>query len=426
MNFIDELRWRGMLHDSTPGAEEALASGMTTGYIGFDPTAPSLTIGNYVQLMILSLWQKSGHRPIFLLGGATGRIGDPSGKDKERQLKTAEELDRNLTFQREQAMKFLLFDGGDNSALMLNNYEFYKDMNVLDFLRDVGKNLTVNYMMSKDSVKNRLESGLSFTEFSYQLLQAYDFLCLYRQYDCRFQMGGSDQWGNITSGTEFIRRNVTDSKAYALTTPLLTKADGKKFGKSEEGNIWLDPEMTSPYKFYQFWINADDADLSKFLRYFSMKPREEIVALEASDDPRMVKRELAKELTIRIHSQEAYMAVEDVSTLLFTKKASTEQLFSIGLPSYEAISKEIPSYAFTAAQWTSSITVLDLLTEMTDICVSKGEARRAIKNNAISINKTKIQDPEIVINRDQLIHGCYLLLENGKKNKYLLKLEGEQ
>ncbi|MEL6124267.1 MAG: tyrosine--tRNA ligase, partial [Bacteroidota bacterium] len=265
MNFIDELRWRGMLHDSTPGAEEALASGMTTGYIGFDPTAPSLTIGNYVQLMILSLWQKSGHRPIFLLGGATGRIGDPSGKDKERQLKTAEELDRNLTFQREQAMKFLQFDGGDNSALMLNNYEFYKDMNVLDFLRDVGKNLTVNYMMSKDSVKNRLESGLSFTEFSYQLLQAYDFLCLYRQYDCCFQMGGSDQWGNITSGTEFIRRNVTDSKAYALTTPLLTKADGKKFGKSEEGNIWLDPEMTSPYKFYQFWINADDADLSKFL-----------------------------------------------------------------------------------------------------------------------------------------------------------------
>ncbi len=289
MNFVEELRWRGMLHDSTPGAEEKLATGMTTGYIGFDPTAPSMTIGNYVQLMILSLWQKCGHQPILLLGGATGRVGDPSGKDKERQLKGTEELDRNLQFQKQQAMKFLNFEDGTNKAITVNNYDFYKEMNVLDFLRDVGKNLTVSYMMSKDSVKNRLETGLSFTEFSYQLLQAYDYQFLYQNYNCRFQMGGSDQWGNITSGTEFIRRNIPGAKAYALTTPLLTKADGKKFGKSEEGNIWLDPEMTSPYKFYQFWINADDADLSKFLRYFSFKSRDEIIALEESEDRRAAK-----------------------------------------------------------------------------------------------------------------------------------------
>jgi len=298
MDFIEELTWRGMLQDSTPGVKDILNKGMNTGYIGFDPTAPSLTIGNYVQLMILSFWQRSGHQPIFLLGGATGRIGDPSGKDKERQLKTEEELDKNLSFQRKQAEKFLNFDDGPNKALMVNNYDFYKDMNVLDFLRDVGKNLTVNYMMSKDSVKNRLESGLSFTEFSYQLLQANDFLSLYKNYNCKFQMGGSDQWGNITSGTEFIRRNIEGGKAYAITTPLLTKADGKKFGKSEEGNLWLDPNMTSPYKFYQFWINADDADLAKFYRYFSFKTKEEIESDEQSLDPRSLKKKLAEELTM--------------------------------------------------------------------------------------------------------------------------------
>ena len=421
MNFVEELRWRGMLHDSTPGAEEKLATGMTTGYIGFDPTAPSMTIGNYVQLMILSLWQKCGHQPILLLGGATGRVGDPSGKDKERQLKGTEELDRNLQFQKQQAMKFLNFEDGTNKAITVNNYDFYKEMNVLDFLRDVGKNLTVSYMMSKDSVKNRLETGLSFTEFSYQLLQAYDYQFLYQNYNCRFQMGGSDQWGNITSGTEFIRRNIPGAKAYALTTPLLTKADGKKFGKSEEGNIWLDPEMTSPYKFYQFWINADDADLSKFLRYFSFKSRDEIIALEESEDRRAAKETLAQELTIRVHSEAAYNAVEEVSTLLFNKKASTEQLKGISKGAYEAIGNEIQSFSIPVDFFSSEGNILDLITDQTGICNSKGEARRALKNNAISINKVKVQDEGLRLMHEDLIHGKYLILENGKKNKYLIK-----
>ncbi len=322
MNFIEELRWRGMLHDMTPGAEEYLSDKKITGYIGFDPTAPSMTIGNFVQLMILKLFQLSGHKPIVLMGGATGRIGDPSFKENERDLKSYEELDKNLSFQMEQVKKLLEFEG-DNAALIVNNLDFYKNMNVLDFLRDVGKTLTVNYMMSKDSVKNRLETGLSFTEFSYQLLQAYDFQLLHEKYNCHLQMGGSDQWGNITSGTEFIRRN-TEGKAYAVTTPLLTKADGSKFGKSEQGNIWLDPDMTSPYQFYQFWINSDDADISKYLRYFSLKPRTEVERLEAllADDPRAVKAVLAEELTTRVHSAEEAESARQVSMLLFGRDAS--------------------------------------------------------------------------------------------------------
>ncbi len=305
MNFFEELDWRGMLHDYTPGAKEALERESTTAYIGFDPTAKSLTIGNYVQIMLLTLFQKHGHNPIILMGGATGRIGDPSGKDTERILKTEDELDGNLEKQIQQIKKFIDFEG-DHAAKIVNNYDFYKDMNVLDFLRDVGKSITVNYMMSKDSVKNRLKTGLSFTEFSYQLLQAYDFQYLYENHSCMMQMGGSDQWGNITSGAEFIRKN-TGGKAYAITTPLLTKSDGKKFGKSEDGNLWMDPEMTSPYKFYQFWINADDADISKFTRYFTLHTKEEIESREKEnlDDPRMLKKLLAEELTIRVHSNEA-------------------------------------------------------------------------------------------------------------------------
>ncbi|MFT4567458.1 MAG: tyrosyl-tRNA synthetase [Saprospiraceae bacterium] len=422
MNFVDELTWRGMLHDSTPGTEEKLASGMTTGYIGFDPTAPSLTIGNYVQLMVLSLWQQAGHQPVYLAGGATGRIGDPSGKDKERQLKSYEELDRNLAKQQAQARKFLDFDNGVNKALMINNNDFYKDMNILDFLRDVGKNLTVNYMMSKDSVKNRLDSGLSFTEFSYQLLQAYDFLCLYKNYNCTFQMGGSDQWGNITSGTEFIRRNIPGSKAYALTAPLLTKSDGKKFGKSEEGNIWLDPEMTSPYNFYQFWINAADADLPKFLKTFSLKSRDEISSLIANEDVRAVKKELAEEMTVRIHSNTSYEAVLDVSEILFNKNASNEKLRSLGPDTLSAISKEIPNPEMDKGLLSNSCNILDLLTEGTNICTSKGDARRAIKNNAISVNKVKITKDHVVFNSEDALHGSYLMIENGKKNKYLVSL----
>ena len=423
MNFFEELEWRGMLHDATPGTKEALESGAVTAYIGFDPTAKSLTIGNYVQIMLLTLFQRSGHNPIVLMGGATGRIGDPSGKDKERQLKSFDELDNNLAKQVEQMKKFLDF-GGDNPAKIVNNHDFYKEMNVLHFLRDVGKTLTVNYMMSKDSVKNRLETGLSFTEFSYQLLQAYDFQCLYEQFNCTMQMGGSDQWGNITSGTEFIRRN-TDGKAYAATTPLLTKSDGKKFGKSEEGNIWMDPDMTSPYKFYQFWINADDADIPKFTRYFTLHTKEEIEAREAefADDPRMLKKLLSEELTKRVHSVEAYESVLQVSEILFNKKASNEYLKGLSIEALETISSEVTGFEINKAELQTGINIVDLLCEKTDILSSKGETKRAIKNNAISVNKIKITSDEMMVSPENLIKDGYIMIENGKKNKYILSLK---
>lgn len=421
MNFLEELQWRGMLQDMTPGLDEALQHGMITAYIGFDPTAPSLTIGNYVQIMILKLFQLSGHKPIVLMGGATGRIGDPSGKDKERELKSYDELDKNLEFQKLQFHKFLDFDKGTNKAEMVNNLDFYKEMNVLDFLRDVGKTLTVNYMLSKESVQKRLDSGISFTEFSYQLLQAYDFQVLYKKHGCILQMGGSDQWGNITSGTEFIRRNLGE-KAYAATTPLLTKADGTKFGKSTEGNIWLDPNMTSPYKFYQFWINADDADIPKFMRYFTLRSREEVEALEKehADNPRELKRLLAEELTIRIHSEEAHQSVLKVSELLFGRSATRENLLDLSERELETVANEIPTFTVEKSAVANGLNILDLLAEQTQIVTSKGEARRAIQGNAISINKDKISDLEAIINHDALLHGKYMMVENGKKNKYLV------
>ncbi|MEM8907132.1 MAG: tyrosine--tRNA ligase [Bacteroidota bacterium] len=420
MNFLEELKWRGMIHQMTPGTEAQLNDGMVVGYIGFDPTAPSLTIGNYVQVMLLSLFQRAGHKPIVLMGGATGRVGDPSGKDKERELKSYEELDRNLAFQAQQFAKFLDFGDAPNSAILVNNLDFYKDMNVLDFLRDVGKTLTVNYMSSKDSVKKRLETGLSFTEFSYQLLQAYDFQCLYTQRNCRLQMGGSDQWGNITSGTEFIRRNV-DGKANAVTTPLLTKADGSKFGKSEQGNIWLSPEMTSPYQFYQFWINAADADLPSYLRYFTLKSKEEVEAMEAvhRDNPNELKRLLAEELTIRVHSKEDYENVLRVSQLLF-RKANKATLLELNEQSLASVAQEIPSSEIARTALTKGITIIDLLTEQTQLLTSNSEVRKAIKNNAIALNKDKINNHMTIVNEDDLLHGKYLMIENGKKNKFML------
>lgn len=410
-----------MLQDMTPGLEEALNQGMTTAYIGFDPTAPSLTIGNYVQIMILKLFQLAGHKPIVLMGGATGRIGDPSGKDKERELKSYDELDKNLEFQKEQFKKFLDFDNGDNKAIFVNNLDFYKSMNVLDFLRDVGKTLTVNYMMSKESVQKRLETGISFTEFSYQLLQAYDFQVLFQTHNCILQVGGSDQWGNITSGTEFIRRNLGE-KAYAATTPLLTKADGTKFGKSTEGNIWLDPNMTSPYKFYQFWINADDADIPKFMRYFSLKSKEEVENLEAQfgDNPRELKRILAEELTIRIHSQADYESVLKVTDLLFGKNASKEALMDLSERELETVANEIPSFTIDKEAVTNGVNIVDLMSEQTQIVNSKSEARRAIQGNAVSVNKDKISSQDVILNSESLLHGKYLMVENGKKNKYLI------
>lgn len=424
MNFLEELQWRGMLHDMTPGIEEVLAKGPVTAYIGFDPTAPSLTIGNYVQIMLLTLLQRSGHQPIVLMGGATGRVGDPSGKDKERELKTYEELDANTAFQEQQFRKFLDFEGVENPALLVNNLDFYKDMNVLDFLRNVGKTLTVNYMMSKESVKKRIETGISFTEFSYQLLQGYDFQCLFQQHNCILQMGGSDQWGNITSGTEFIRRNLGE-KAYAITTPLLTKSDGRKFGKSEEGNIWLDPEMTSPYKFYQFWINADDADVPNFTRYFTLRSREEIETREEelADNPRELKRLLAEELTIRIHSEEDYRSVLKVSELLFNRKASKEMLLGLEAKELATVAKEIPSFKIDNDLLTNGVNIVDLLAEQTQIVNSKGDARRALKGNAISVNKDKVTSHETIINHEALLHGKYVMVENGKKNKFMLVAE---
>lgn len=421
MNFLEELEWRGMLHDATPGIEEALKENPVTGYIGFDPTAPSLTIGNYVQLMLLTLFQRAGHQPIVLMGGATGRIGDPSGKDKERELKTYDELDRNLHFQSEQVRRFLNFDEADNAPIIVNNLDFYKDMNVLDFLRDVGKTLTVNYMMSKESVKKRLDSGLSFTEFSYQLLQAYDFQVLYKKHQCIVQMGGSDQWGNITSGTEFIRRNLGE-KAYAVTTPLLTKADGSKFGKSAEGNIWLDGELTSPYQFYQFWINAADADIPKFTRYFTLHSKEEIEAreVEFADNPQELKRLLAEELTTRIHGEESYRSVLKVTGLLFNRKASKEQLMELSESELKTVASEIPSFEVPKSAFEGGLDILELLAEQTQIVNSKGEARRAIKGNAISVNKEKISDQELSVSSDALLHGQYLMIENGKKNKFIV------
>ncbi|MCB0557197.1 MAG: tyrosine--tRNA ligase, partial [Phaeodactylibacter sp.] len=373
MNFLEELEWRGMLHDATPGLDEVLAKGKVTGYIGFDPTAPALTIGNFVQIMLLSLFQRSGHQPLVLMGGATGRIGDPSGRDTERELKSFEELDANLEHQKQQIFNLLNFEDGPNKALMVNNLDFYQNMNVLDFMRDVGKTLTVNYMLSKESVQKRLDSGISFTEFSYQLLQAYDFQVLYQKYNCILQMGGSDQWGNITSGGEFIRRNLGE-KAYAVTTPLLTKADGTKFGKSMGGNIWLDPELTSPYQFYQFWINADDADTPKFTRYFTLKSREEIEAREQelAGNPQELKRLLAEELTIRVHSEEDYRSVLRVSELLFGRSATKGQLLELAKGELATVAAEIPSFSVPRELLANGVNIVDLLAEHTEILASKG------------------------------------------------------
>jgi len=421
MNFIEELRWRNMFHQSTESAEDHLSTGMRTGYIGFDPTAPGLTIGNYVQIMILTHFQRAGHRPIVLMGGATGRIGDPSGKDKERELKSEDELDANLSRQREHMMRLLEFGDSGNQAILCNNYDFYKEMNVLDFLRDVGKTLTVNYMLSKDSVQNRLESGISFTEFSYQLLQAFDFQCLFKKYGCTIQMGGSDQWGNITAGTEFIRRNLAE-KAHAITTPLLTKSDGKKFGKSEEGNIWLDPNLTSPYKFYQFWLNSDDKDLPKLMRYFSLKNREEIESLELEfvSNPTALKRILAEELTVRIHSAPVYQSVLNVSELLFNNKASKETLFEMDEKDLATVASEIPRFEVPKSVLTNGVSIVDLMSEVTNMLPSKGEAKRAVQGQAVSVNKEKMGNAEVVINHESLLHGKYIMLENGKKNKMML------
>ncbi|MBK8506497.1 MAG: tyrosine--tRNA ligase [Saprospiraceae bacterium] len=421
IDFLEELRWRGMLHNHTEEIKEVLDAGTVAGYIGFDPTAPSLTIGNYIQVMILHFFQQAGHSPIVLMGGATGRIGDPSGKDKERDLKSYDELDKNLEHQVEQFRRLLNFEQGNNRAQMVNNLDFYKNMNVLVFLRDVGKSINISYMLAKDSVKNRLEKGLSFTEFSYQLLQAYDFQCLYVSHQCILQMGGSDQWGNITSGTEFIRRNLS-TKAYAITTPLLTKTDGSKFGKSAEGNIWLDPHLTSPYKFYQFWINTDDEDLPKYFRYFSYKNQQEIHALENqfSDDKQQLKKVLAEELTSRIHGEDAYQSVMKVSELLFNKNCDGDFLKALSVSEWKALAGEIPLTEIHRSTLDHDTNIIDFLAESTSLFNSKSDARRAIQGQAISVNKRKVQDITLTITQQDLIREKYMMVENGKKHKYLI------
>ncbi|MEL6142168.1 MAG: tyrosine--tRNA ligase [Bacteroidota bacterium] len=423
MDFLKELEWRGMLHQMTPGIEELLAEGSQIAYIGFDPTAKSLTIGNYVQIMLLTLWQRAGHRPIVLMGGATGRIGDPSGKDQERQLKTFEELDANLASQVEQ-MKSLLDFEGENGAILVNNLDFYSEMSAIDFLRNVGKTLTINYMLAKDSVKNRIETGMSFTEFSYQLLQGYDFAKLFELHGCRVQMGGSDQWGNITGGIEFVRRQQ-GGKVFAVTTPLLTKADGSKFGKSEAGNIWLSAEYTSPFEFYQFWLRAADADLEKFIKYFSLRPRVEMEDMIAriETDPNGVKRELADELTARVHGEIGLKTAQGVTNLLYGRSATREDLMALDAPTLLSLDGKIDTFRVPASVFKGEESLIDFLAETTKAVASKSEARRAIQNNAVSINKEKVTSVEATLTPNQLLHNKFVLLENGRKRKYLVIAE---
>ena len=420
MDFISELRWRGMLHDMTPGLEELLKKGNVTGYVGFDPTADSLHIGNLVPVMMLVHWQRCGHRPIALVGGATGMVGDPSGKTAERQLLDVEQIEHNLACQRAQLEQFLAFEG-DQAARVVNNADWFKDFKFLDFIRDVGKHITVNYMTSKDSVKKRLESGMSFTEFSYQLVQGYDFYHLWKHDSCSVQFGGSDQWGNITTGTELIRR-IGGGHAYAVTAPLITKADGSKFGKSEGGNVWIDKAKTSAYKFYQYWINAADEDVSKYIRIFTLKTREEIEALEAehATDPgrRILQKALAEDITVRIHSQADLDTAIAASNLLFGKsdKAAIE-----ALPETEFLSvfEGVPQAELSKSQVDAGIPIIDFLSEHTGILGSKGEARRALKENSVSINKMKVGE-ETIIGTEDLISGKHILVQRGKKNYFLV------
>ncbi|MCE7041090.1 tyrosine--tRNA ligase [Dyadobacter sp. CY312] len=429
-DFIEELRWRGMLHDMMPGTDEQLKKEMTAGYIGFDPTASSLHIGNLATIMLLVHFQRAGHKPFALIGGATGMIGDPSFKASERSFLDEETLLFNQAGIRKQLEQFLDFDCGENSAEMVNNYDWFKEMGFLQFLREAGKFLSVNYMMSKDSVKKRLETGISFTEFSYQLLQGYDFYHLYKNKNIRLQMGGSDQWGNITTGTEIIRRKEGDEegyfKAYALTTPLLTKSDGSKFGKSEGGNIWLDPEKTSPYAFYQFWLGQSDEDTPRYIRVYSFKTKEEIEALEAqhAEAPhlRILQKALAEEITVRVHSQKAYDLVLKASEVLFGK-ATLETLQSIALDEFDTIFDGVPQTQISREEWNECTNVLDLISTVTksEIYPSKGEARRAIQQNAVSVNKEKVASAEQATSDFNLLQDSFLLISKGKKN-HLIKV----
>ena len=421
MSFIKELQWRGMIHDIMPGTKEALNK-PTAGYIGFDPTADSLHIGSLVQIMILVHLQQAGHRPIALVGGATGMVGDPSGKSKERNLLDQNEIKKNITGVRAQLEKFLDFDCGENSAELVNNYNWFKEMNFLDFIRDVGKHITVNYMMAKDSVKSRMETGISFTEFTYQLVQGYDYYWLNKNKGCVIQLGGSDQWGNIVTGTELIRR-MGGGEAYAVTTPLIKKADGGKFGKTESGNVWLDRKRTSPYKFYQYWLNSSDEDAKTYIKIFTLKSEEEINSIIAEHEEaphvRLLQKSLAEEITTRVHSKEDYEAAVEASNVLFGKSTS-ETLKNLSEEDMLSIFEGVPKAEISLAELEAGIDLVDLLVEKTSFLPSNKEARRAIKENSISLNKDKVTD-ELLVNKTHLVSDKYLLLQRGKKKYFLVK-----
>lgn len=422
MDFIEELRWRGMIHDIMPGTEEQFRKEVTTAYIGFDPTADSLHIGSLVQIMILVHLQRCGHKPVALMGGATGIVGDPSGKSKERNILSEDTLRHNLISVQKQMERFLDFDCGSTSAEIVNNYDWFKSFNFLDFIREIGKSISINYMMAKDSVKSRLESGMSFTEFSYQLVQGYDFLWLFKHKNCKVQLGGSDQWGNITTGTELIRRKI-GGDAYAVTTPLIKKSDGGKFGKTEQGNVWLEKRLTSPYKFYQFWLNSSDEDVKKYIRIFTLLTKEDIESLETQHNKephlRLLQKTLAEDITIRVHSKEDFDAAIKASNILFGKSTS-DDLLSLDESTFLSVFDGVPQFSISKTDLSTDI--FDFLVEKTQVFSSKSEARRFIKSNAVSINKEKI-DVNKSLSTDDLISAKYLLVQKGKKNYYLITVD---
>ena len=419
MNFVEELKWRGMIHDIMPGTQEQFEKEMTSAYIGFDPTADSLHIGSLVQIMILVHLQRCGHKPFALVGGATGMVGDPSGKSKERNLLDEKTLNHNLVCVQKQLEQFLNFDCGANSAEVVNNYDWFKEFNFLEFIRDVGKHIPVNYMMAKDSVKSRLESGMSFTEFSYQLVQGYDFYWLWKNKNCKVQLGGSDQWGNIVTGTELIRRKG-EGKAFAVTTPLIKKADGGKFGKTESGNIWLDKTKTSPYKFYQFWLNSSDEDAKNYIKIFTLKSQEEIKQLttehEQAPHLRVLQNAIANEVTTRVHSAADLDMAIKASNILFGK-STADDLKSLDEETFLSVFEGVPQFEISKADL--DLNILDIVAEKTQIFSSKGEARRMIKSNAVSINKEKITE-DILLSENDLLNGKYILAQKGKKNYFLI------
>jgi tyrosyl-tRNA synthetase len=430
MNFIEELAWRGMIHSMMPGTEEQLQKEMTSAYVGIDPTADSLHIGHLVSVMMLRHFQRAGHKPIALVGGATGMIGDPSGKSAERNLLNEAALRHNQECIKAQLAKFLDFESNSpNAAELVNNYDWMKDYSFLDFIRDIGKHITVNYMMAKDSVKKRLSSesseGMSFTEFSYQLLQGYDFLNLYQTKNCKLQMGGSDQWGNITTGTELIRRK-TGGEAFALVCPLITKADGGKFGKTESGNVWLDRRYTSPYKFYQFWLNVSDADAEKYIKIFTAISKEEIESLteEHRQAPhlRALQKRLAREVTVLVHSQEDYDAAVEASNILFGN-ATSDVLKKLDEETLLAVFEGVPQFKISLTELESGVKAIELLTDIAPVFPSKGEMRKLLQSGGVSLNKEKLTDQEQHISRTDLLNDKYLLVQKGKKNYYLLIAE---